>query len=427
MARARARYELTAQDRTQAAFASVNASMERTRTRMLRVGSAIAFIAGAAGLGRMVSASVQSANEIGKLSRQFGNTTQFLSEMRGILSLTGVEWSSFTTAIRTSSRAIDDAARGLATQKRAFDLLNIDIQQLQRLAPDQQFEAIVEGLRRMGPGFRQTAAAQAVFGRGGAELLRLANLQRGEFAKLRAEQRALGRSLSEDQTKAAEDVLDAFDRIKQSTQGVVDQFSLTLAPVVETVAGVFRTVLLPVVKFIALQFDRLTRLLGALGSAIKFLFQGEFAKAADAAKSAFDVVLSTIPENVDFFKNLLNPAAAKDPARKAGETIRNEIDKVFRVPTGTTLLDDELTKIRSFIGALRNVINLEDQRERGSSAVFDTSLQSLASGAQQRDSVLVQKLDRLEKTLAQRDLLRVMTEIRNILRSDGGQEAAVLG
>lgn len=446
MARARARYELTAEDKTGPAFERVNASLARTRTRMLRFGSALAAITAGAGLGRLANRSLQSASEIGKLSRALGISTEFLSESRGALALAGVDWSEFTAALRRSGRALDDASRGLTTQKRAFEQLNLDVEELAQLSPEEQFNRIVDALREMGPGFRQSAAAQSVFGRSGVAILRIANLQRGEFRALRKEQREFGRSLTKEQTDAAEKTIDAFDRIGAATQGLADQFATDFADDIVVGADAIRENLIPAVRSAVDGLKDIGSQLTGIAAAAGFLAQGEFSLAANAARLVRDEVFGGA---VGRLENLLDPTGLTDSGNQqrivnAAEVLKGRIDTVFRRPgdAGPLTIDQQriiaatdqlkarldaasigfnsrLTSVLDRIQALRG--DPGDARAIGPGgfgAEFDTSLQSLRSAADLMGGQRQSRQERLseETVKALRQMLQVLQEQANTPR-----------
>lgn len=419
MARARAAYEISAVDNASPAFHAVNAAMRSTASTARRLGANLTALISGQQLGALLVKSIAVQDEIGKLNRQLGVSTELLSEMRGVLSLTGVQFTTFVDSVRVSSRLLDDAAQGTKTAQQAFADLNVDFRALQRLSPDERILTLIDALRDVGSEYKQTALAQDLFGRKGAELLRLVNISEDEFNNLRLAQQAMGRSLSEDQTKAAEDASDAWELVIQDLNALVDRFTNFLTPSIRTVSEAFRTVMLPTIEFVAEGFKRVGQIAGGVIAAIVAAVQGNFSESVTILKSLFEDTVETFRNQ---FAIITDPAGYIDQQRAERITAaataaaaRGRLREVNKGNQGPTLFDADFAKVQELIGAYQAVLALK-QKERGGGAEFDITLRSLTSQKTPDDDPVVQHLKRLEELMKLRTLTRVMEEVRDIIK-----------
>lgn len=220
MPRAEAKYILTADDQTGAAFDSVKRKFAQTARTATRAATGIAA-AGIAGFGVMAKQAIDAADETGKLARELGVSTELLSEMQGVLELTGGSFQGYTNGIRRMQRSIDDFAEGSATMVDAFDAIGVSLEDLEGLNTEQQIELITGALAGMEDVTTRNAKAADIFGRSAKDMLRLVDAGAENVAKLREEQKALGNSLTKEGAEGAEAFNDAMTRLGQTLRGVV--------------------------------------------------------------------------------------------------------------------------------------------------------------------------------------------------------------
>lgn len=421
MARARAVYELSAEDRASPAFAQVNAAMRQTRRLATQLGGTLVSALAGGGLARLIAKSLDGQQELGKLNRQFGVSVELLSELRGIASLTGVSWTSMVTAIRNSQKGLADAEDGIKEAQRTFRELGVDFETLGEFSPDRQILSLIDSLRNLGQGYRQSAAASRLFGFRANELNRLANISRQEFIALRIAQQRAGRSLSVDQTAAAEKASDAFDLVLQDLNALVDRFTNFLTPTITTVSNFFRGVLAPAVIVVTNQFKLLGQAIAGIARAFVFIVQGEFRQAFQALQVTLSDALANVKSTFDLVKNPLE-AVDKAEAQRSLNGIRQlALDFVEEIPklrkNGPTLFDEDFEALKRLVSSYQALSKLQDE-QRGGSSELDTTLQSLAAGATAREDPITSQLKSIERLLKQRELLQVMDEIRKILADD---------
>ena len=218
MARPRVEYVITARDATARAFASVSSRVGQVASQFAALGAAAGVVA--APFAKLVADSARTADEVNKLSTQLGISTEALSEYQFVAQQTGVDFRQFTLGIQRATRRIAEAAQGTGEARNALKELGLSAIELNRLSPDQQFERLAEAIGGVENEADQVRLAFKLFDSEGVRLLRTIKAGSGGIAELRDEARALGLSLSQDAADGASNLVDAFGRLRSSTQGV---------------------------------------------------------------------------------------------------------------------------------------------------------------------------------------------------------------
>ena len=164
------------------------------------------FTAGAA-------ASIDSTN---KLSRALGVSFGELQRLQLAADLSGASSEQLANAFTRAQVTIAKAAQGGKEATRALRTLGLSIDELQGLSSTQQFEAIATAIAKIDSPAQRAAAAVAIFGRSGAQLLPTfqelgANLQDADnfFSSFRNQ-------LDGTQAKSIENINDAFTRTREA-------------------------------------------------------------------------------------------------------------------------------------------------------------------------------------------------------------------
>lgn len=220
MPSAKAKYVLVAEDRTGSAFASVRQKFGNVARTATRVGAGIGLAAGA-GFAKMAKDAIDAADEVGKLSRTIGVSTENLSQMKGVLELTGGSFDQYTNSLRKMQRNIVNFNDGSKDIVDAFDAIGVAAEDLKGLLPEDQFDVITKALAGMTDATERSARAQEIFGRSSQTVLRLVDAGADEVARLREEQVKLGNTMSTKTTDSAERFNDAISRMGQALQGAV--------------------------------------------------------------------------------------------------------------------------------------------------------------------------------------------------------------
>lgn len=153
-----------------------------------------------------------AGDETKDAAEQLGITTEALTRMQFAAELNGSSTEALRTALGFLNKNLGQAAvEGNATSA-MLDRLGIDFESLRQLSPDQQFATIADRIRLIPGAADQAAAAVAIFGRSGQNvinLLRIGSEGLTEFAKRSDE---VGNTLT---TLAADKLGDTSDAVKE--------------------------------------------------------------------------------------------------------------------------------------------------------------------------------------------------------------------
>lgn len=243
-------------------------------------GQALA-LAGGAGLGALVSRSLQSADEIGKLSQRIGASTEFMSEMRHVAELSGVSFRTFATSAQRLTRRISEVAdTGKGVAQDALAELGLEAEKLAGIPLDDQMTAVMHALAGVEDSGRRARLAMKLFDTEGVALVQtLAGGVEGLEA-MRQEARDLGLSLGTDATDGAAAALDAITRLRGSISGAGLSLSTELAPIITKVADLITNVLAPAVGKLGSLFDGIGTLIGGNLAILVQALRGNFSGAA---------------------------------------------------------------------------------------------------------------------------------------------------
>ena len=199
--------------------------------QMLR--RAAAPIAGAIA-GMFAANSLQNqinwGDQLQKTNLRIGASTEALSQYNYVASLSGVEFNQLTTAWQRQTRRIAEAAAGTGVAVEALDRLNLSAQELNQLAPEDQFERIAEAMQGVENSSERVRLAQQLWDSEGVKLVQIVNQGTDAMAAMRAEADALGLTISQDTANAMASYNDEVDRLKFAAQGVSQTLLSELVP-----------------------------------------------------------------------------------------------------------------------------------------------------------------------------------------------------
>jgi len=175
-------------------------------------------------------------DQVAKMSKRTGLSVETLSELRFVASQTGTEFESLEMAFRKMQRSIYDAGRGLSTQVDALKDLGLTFQDLDGLSPEEQFKLLGEAISQIEDPTKKAAIAMSLFGRTGTNLLPMFARGAKGIEELQEEARRLGLTMSTKDAKAAEDFIDAMDKLWKTVKMGVFHVGSALGPVLTEMA-----------------------------------------------------------------------------------------------------------------------------------------------------------------------------------------------
>src|SRR5690554_2552898 len=196
--------------------------------------------------------TAEAGDQIQKMALRTGFSTEALSELKHAAELSGTSLEGLENGVRRMQRSILDLERGLATQTEAFAKLGLEIEDLQGLSPEQQFNKITMALADVEDATTKAALAQQIFGRQGTQLLPMLDAGSEGIAKMRAEAHELGIVFDQEAADAAAQFNDDIDRLKKGFAGVFQELGKKLIPIfVDDLIPALRENLIPLAQSLA--------------------------------------------------------------------------------------------------------------------------------------------------------------------------------
>lgn len=196
---------------------------------MVAVGSAL----------RSVAAQFGEIDKIAKFSTATGVATSSLVALGHAGRLAGVESDTVNKGIARMTRNLGEAKAGLKASARGFEMLGLNAADLSKMSPEEQFAAIADKIRAIKDPAERAAAAYAIFGRAGQEMLPMLMQGAEGIEKARKEAEELGISFNAVDAARIEEANDAWTRVKTGITGLVRIFTIHLAPVLTAISNRF--------------------------------------------------------------------------------------------------------------------------------------------------------------------------------------------
>lgn len=227
------RFNIKATDRTKGVFRAVKRSLAGISKSLFSFKTAIGLAAGAAGLGLLITKSLQATDRIGKLSKTYGIATKQLGAFNLAAKLGGTNLETFARAARNVSKNVFDfVVRDTGEAKDAFVALGISAEDLKPIMNDNValIGRIADEFNKMEDGAIKTALAVKLLGGRAVELLpALAGGSEG-FARIALEADRFGIALSTRAVRNVEKANDEFTRLTSVFKGLTDQTVAALSP-----------------------------------------------------------------------------------------------------------------------------------------------------------------------------------------------------
>lgn len=203
-----------------------------------KYGAAIAGVGVAVGT-KLVAQQLKAVDALAKTSDKLGIATQDLAAMRHAAELTGVSANTLDMALQRMTRRVAEAGIGTGEAKDALIELGINAQNLARLSPDKQFQAIAGAMENVATQGDRVRLAMKLFDSEGVSLVNTLALGEQGLKDMREEADRLGISVSRLEAAQIEAANDALTRAGAVMGGVVRRATVDLAPVIEAVANEF--------------------------------------------------------------------------------------------------------------------------------------------------------------------------------------------
>ena len=244
------------------------------------------FKSAASGAKAFFDSTREMVDKLGKLANQTGMAVEPLQVLQQVAEYAGLSLDSFRNASQKMSRSIGDAQQGLGEAGRALEFMGLELDDIARMKPAQQFMEIGEAIAAIEDPTQRSAAAAAIFGRNGMTMIPMFKDLKNVTAEVAEEMDSLGMILSREQVTAVEAMNDAFVTVGNTVKKIGAQVIGNLAPMIEQMTQD----LLDFVK--AFEFEG-----GTGGNALADALTKAFFDGAEVLAAVFD----TLRESFDAF------------------------------------------------------------------------------------------------------------------------------
>lgn len=199
-------------------------------------GAAVGLASGAA-LAKMVKEGLASADALAKTADAAGITTTSLAGLQRAFDVTGVGAEKVGQAMGKTSKFVLDAQRGLSTATDTLAVLNINVEDLIDLKPDEAFAKLSDRIGSIESPLQKSAIASQVFGdRLGRGLVNTINLGSEGMAGFSREAEILGLAVDRNLAGQIELANDSMGRLKAGYSGFTQQLAGSFAPGLTAIA-----------------------------------------------------------------------------------------------------------------------------------------------------------------------------------------------
>ena len=344
--------DIHGRNKTDRAFNKVESNVSRLDNSFKKLNTGIAAFGTGIALLKLVSlgkSSIDSADKIDKLSTRLGASSEALSQYRHVASQAGIEFNTLTMGWQRMTRRVAEAAKGTGEAKGALIELGISAKALNKLAPDQQFEALADALQKVENPADRVRLSMKLFDSEGVSLIQTMKGGAAGIREMREEADRLGLTLSEKQTRGAADAKDAIDRLTSSISGAFSQAVLDNIGFIETFAQVIadiKPIALGMIGEFMVGLEHLKAAAKVAGEGLKLAFVAPIAFITDSfgeMVTRFGKFSSIFGENdislaiKDFGKSIKNTLNPIDNFNKKVRQIKLEKDKAIAATRALTM------------------------------------------------------------------------------------------
>lgn len=246
MARSRARgvragkayVELGVHDKLAAGLKRASARLKAFGASVTGIGRRLAIGGAAIGAGFLAATRhfASFGDSLAKMSKRTGVSVRALSALHFAASQTGTDVELLEKGLRRMQRSVYDAGRGLSTTTDALADLGLSFEELEHLAPEDQFRLLADRLGKMEDATLAAGVAQQIFGRSGTMLIPLFRQGAEGIDRFAAQAKKMGLVLSDEDAVAAERLTDATDVLTRTLKMAGLHIGGALAPALSEVS-----------------------------------------------------------------------------------------------------------------------------------------------------------------------------------------------
>lgn len=200
----------------------------------MKIGGSIAAAGSAivGGFGGALAYFTQVGSDLNDLSARTGISTTALAELGYAAELTGTSMDSVESGVKKMQKNLGGIGPESKKAVESLEAMGLTLDELSGLAPEDQFQMIAESIGSIDDPSRKAAAAMAIFGGSGTDLIPLME----NIGELRDEARDLGIAPSPESVQAADMLGDAIDRVRKVVGSALFEIGGAVAPMATEIA-----------------------------------------------------------------------------------------------------------------------------------------------------------------------------------------------
>lgn len=198
-----------------------------------------------------VNSAQEAAEKVERLSAQLGASTDQVQVLGAVAKLTGTDFNGMALALERTQLRLREAASANNPAQAALKALGEGAKTFIALPIPEQLERLADDFSRFADGPTKTAAAVALLGRSGADLIPVLDRGREGLAELEKTARAAGAVLAEDDVKALADAKEQSAALSLSITGLSNAFQTSFSPAIrgaESLVTGFNNVLIEALR-----------------------------------------------------------------------------------------------------------------------------------------------------------------------------------
>lgn len=197
---------------------------------------AAAVAAGTAISVYLVKQQFKAVDAIAKFADRIGISTEKLSAFELAAEETGAGVATLRTGLEKMVLRVSEAAQGTGEAVGALKELRLSASRLNRMSPDEQFEAIAGAMSKVRLQSDRARLSYELFGRSGTALVNTLKLGKDGLAEVERFARLAGLTVNREMAAGIERANDAFARLKSLVVGLARQLAIRVAPIMERVS-----------------------------------------------------------------------------------------------------------------------------------------------------------------------------------------------
>lgn len=234
----RAQILIRAKDETAGAFSSVQSHFRGMSSTLAQLAPQIAAALSIGGVIAFAKSAIDAGEAMNDMSQRTGLSVESLSKWKFVAEQSGATLESIQPGLKGLAQNMESAARGSKESADAFARLGVPVKD--GAGNLRQMDAVMldlaEKFQSMPDGAQKTALAVRIFGKAGQELIPTLNQGKDGIADLMATAERLGLVMSGDAAKAADELNDSLNLIKQAGSALSTQFLNEAAPAISQIA-----------------------------------------------------------------------------------------------------------------------------------------------------------------------------------------------